>query len=108
MILSDLAERQHRPAAGIGIEDIDAAGLGADLFVEAIEIGGVRRIRLDTGHIAADFLLGRLERVDAAAGDEDVRAFGGKQLGGSEADAAGATGDDSNLAVETIRHRYSP
>jgi hypothetical protein len=108
MRLGDRAQRQHRSAAGIGVENIDPARLVADPFVEPVEILGIGRIRPDGGDVAADLGFGRLERVETPAGDEDVCAFRGEHFGGGEADPAGATRDDGNLAVEPIRHSISP
>ena len=37
-----------------------------------------------------------------AAGDDHARALGGERLGGGQADAAGAAGDEYGLAFETV------
>ena len=64
-------------------------------------------VAADAGDVRADAGDGLVQRALAAAGDEDVRAFGGEAAGGGQADARGAAGDEGGLAVE-LSHDGSP
>jgi hypothetical protein len=109
MLFGDLAERQHRATSGIGVQHVDAPRLVPDLLVQAIEIGGIRSNSPGCrSHCHRFPLPPPSERIEPAACDEDMRSFGREKLGRGEANAAGATCDDGNLAIEPIRHGHSP
>ena len=101
MLLGDRLERQERATARVGEQDVDAAGLLADLLEKAIEIIDLRDVALNTGRVAADFADGGVKLGLAAAGDEEARALRGETLCGREADAAVRAGDDDNLAFKS-------
>jgi hypothetical protein len=65
-------------------------------------------VRLDAGGPRPDRLNGGVEFGLTAAGHEDPRALGRETLGGGEADAGGAAGDDGDLSFEFARHDPSP
>ena len=93
------SERHESPAARIGEEHVDAPLLLLDRGVEAVEVGELGDVALRTAAApccrSASPL--RVELGLAAAGDEDVGAFGNESLGGGEADAAAAAGYESDF-----------
>lgn len=54
MRLGDAAQREHATAAGVGIQDVEAALLSLHLGIEPVEVGELGRIRLHTVGLRAD------------------------------------------------------
>ena len=100
VLLGDLLQGGELAAAGVGEEHVDAPVVAGHGRVEPVQVGQVGDVALHAGRAVADLGHGGVERVLAAAGDEDVRALGREPLRGGQADAAGAAGHDGRLAVK--------
>jgi hypothetical protein len=100
LLFGDGAEGQHGPAASIGKEHVDAPCLCLHLFIKAVEICGLGRIRLDPCGIRTDRGYGGIQLGLTAAGDEDLGPFGGEAPSRREADAASSTRYDRDLAFK--------
>src|SRR5882762_5241989 len=81
---------QHRAAAGIDEQHVDAARLCLHALVEPIEIAEIGGVRLDAGGPRPDRLNGAVEFGLTATGHEDPRALRRETLGSGAADAGGA------------------
>src|ERR1700730_2977425 len=104
--LVDLRDRRELGDAGVDEQDVDAAVFGNDLVDQDLGGGhfaGVRDQHLDPGQCR----LGGFHRALAGAGNDHRRAFGLKEFGGLRTDTAGASADESDLAVE-LGHERSP
>ncbi len=64
----------------------------------------VSRIRFDDLGAITELLARRLQGLAVAPGHDHARAFRREPLGGGEADAGGATGDEGDLVLELSRH----
>ena len=103
VLLADLAQGSQRAAARVGKHHVQAAFLVLDRRVETVQIGEFGTVRLDGADVLrADLLHGFVQRVLAAASDEDVRAFGNEALRRGQADAAGAAGDQRDFSGELV------
>jgi hypothetical protein len=72
------------------------------------EIGEARCVGADADRFRAELLHGGVEFGLAAAGDVDGCAFVDEALGGGEANACAATGDDCDFSFELAGHDSSP
>jgi len=77
-----------------------------DGLVKAVEVVELGDIGLYAGDVRADLCDGLVDLGLAAAGDKHVGALFNEPLGGREADAAAAAGDDGNLVFQ-LRHVVS-
>src|SRR6202035_827059 len=97
--LVDLRDRRELGDAGVDEQDVDAAVFGLDLVDQDLgggHVAGVRDQHLDPGQRR----LGGFYRALAGAGNDHRRAFGLKEFRGLCTDTAGASADESDLAVE--------
>ena len=83
-------------AAGVRDQHVDAAEVVEDRLHRGAGGCRIRRIRDDRHR--ADGGLDRLQRLDPAADDDDVRALGGESLGDRGSDAGAAAGDHHDPA----------
>ena len=107
MFFGDRPEGREFTAAGIGEDDIDVASLLLDGCVQAVEVGEFGHVALDSGDVLANRLDRLVEFSLAAAGNEDLSAFGDEMLSGGQADAAGASGDDGYFSIQLSHDRFS-
>jgi hypothetical protein len=97
--LVDLGDRHELGDPSVDEQDINAAVFGLDLVDQGLGIGHVACVGeqdLDSGKRR----LGDFHRALAGAGNDHCRAFGLKEFGGLRTDTAGASADESDLAVE--------
>jgi hypothetical protein len=97
-----LLDRREEADAGVDEQDVDPAGQLRGLGDDAIDVGELRHVRLDGAAVRAERGLGLLQRLGIAARDDHAGAFAGEGLGGRQADAAVAAGDECDLALETV------
>jgi len=91
--------------ARIGEQNIDMAVFFFYCCIETVEVFHVSDITLNANNLAAADLVERyVDLFLAAAGDDDMRAFSYKALGGGEAHPAVAAGDNGDLAFEHFCH----
>jgi hypothetical protein len=96
--LGDLAELSEFARPGVCEKNVEAAFAFLDCCEESVEVGQLRYVALNADGVGADQFHGRVELGLTTAGDEDERTFPGEPLGGREADAAVAAGDESDLS----------
>ena len=89
---------------GVEEQAVELLGFLADRVAKAARVVQRAGIRPDDRGRRAEGLLGGGERLRVAARDDDPRAFALQELGGGEADAAGAAGDEQGLVFhgETV------
>jgi len=108
MLFGDLAQRAEFVSAGIGEQDVDAAGFLLDHGTDPVEVGELRCVAVDCGDASLDLGRGLVQLRLPPAGDEDLSAFFGKALCGAETDAGAAARDDGDLIREFLAHNNCP
>src|SRR5262249_2333073 len=108
MLLGDLSERGQRHDAGVGKQDVKAALLPLDAGEQPVEVREVRDVALHAGDVLADLPDRFVKLRLSAAGDEDVGAFRDEPVGGGQADAAVASGDDGDFPFHVPTHGTPP
>lgn len=107
MRLGDLAQGQHRATAGIGEQHIEVAVGLLDAGIQRIQLLKAGGVHCHTGGVAHQFH--RLVQLGLApASDVHVGALFGETLGGGQADAGGAAGNQCDLAFKFLAHGVSP
>ena len=103
IFLRELLELRERCHTGVREEDIEARAVAFDRCEQPLEIGGLRDVAGDGGHVAADRGHGLVQLVLSTSGDEDVRPLLEESRGGGATDPVrAAPGDDCGLALEPV------
>ncbi|KAG9563956.1 hypothetical protein KCV01_g20631, partial [Aureobasidium melanogenum] len=105
-LLVDIAQGpgRHLGGARVGEHYVEPAVVLPDAVVEAIQVVEPGCIALDAHGTVPDLAHRFVETILAPAGDVNMRALGGKALGGGEADAFAAAGDRHDLVLESPCH----
>lgn len=84
VLLGDLSEPALLAHTGTSPQHVDRSLFRLDRLEQTIQIAEVARISLHAGHVPADQLNSRVQRVLVSASDEDVSSFVDEQLGTSQ------------------------
>ena len=91
--------------SGVGDKYVDLPLFGLDLSIETRKIAFVRHVGTDRSDArAVDVLDCPVKLGLPATGDVDERSFFNKAPGGFQPDAATATRDNNNFAIQSQHH----
>jgi hypothetical protein len=103
----DFAELSKFVESCVDEQDVNATGLLLYGFVDPIYIRQDGSVSANCGNVATDLSNGLVQLRLAAPGDEYLRPFGNKVLGGTQADPRAASGNDGNFVREFLFHKFT-
>src|SRR5580700_7382412 len=108
MLFGDLAQRSKFANAGVGENNVDSPPQLRHGLVEAIEVGPLGNVSLNSRNVAANRPHRLVEFLRSAAGDEDIGTFFDEKLRRCQPNPFGPAGDDGGLAFKFLGHSLSP
>ena len=90
--------------SGVAEEDVQAAKVRGRQVDRRLELGQLRDITLRKTQRRTKAFFERPARQRLHVGSNDPRAFFDEQFGGRQPDARRRTGDDRDLALQTLNH----
>src|SRR3984957_11656921 len=108
MLFGDGAEGNKFSNPGVRENNIDLPFRLRDGLIKTIKVGQFGNVSLHARDVAPDRFHGLVEFLLPTAWNKNKRALFDEKLRRSQSNPFGAAGDDSDLAFELFRHRFSP